>query len=175
MKLILCSVCLAHGAVAYGIYQSVSSGFFVSNTLRNGHFNGRKSSVAQIPSNKENIIEICNANYLNSQIQERKIKKQKGQKFSKYSKNAGLSRKDSEGKLGWRLIGDFGLKTDINTTITFTVDRFGIITNFSVTPFSNDVYQQLSNCLKKIKLVWEDQKAPPDKTTFVKQFICLQA
>lgn len=171
MKLILCSVFLAHGAVVYTVCAPVSGGLYQAPK--------QGGALTVILGNHE----ACDQGPLKCvKVQKEKdshktsdIKQKQRNRFS-VSGASGIAKDDggSSGITGWwQIDGDLSLKTERDITIHFTIDTRGNIQTVTVAPFTSDVYGKIFDQLKQIHFTWRGTISPPALTTFEKK-ICLR-
>ncbi len=179
MKLILCSVLLAHSAVVYTVCAPFSGGVCqLANQNRVNNLN-----VCVIP---EVRVAICPGPHASSHNKKEHpahsthlLNSSKRPKIPACALRTQPGRHKCESYVpsgvqnGWRMSSDLSIDTSNDITIHFTIDAHGQIKNVAVTPFTSSLYQTVCDQLKQIHFTWHGTSPPPLKTLFEKK-ICLR-
>lgn len=171
MKLILCSVLLAHGAVVYtvcapitgGLYQAKNQGCALNVILG-------KSSVCDRDSIQCAKVQKKKDSHKTGDIKHKQCNRSSVSGASRLAETDGGA---SGMTSGWQIDGDLSLKTERDITIHFTIDTRGNIQTVTVAPFTSAVYWKVFDQLRRIHFTWRGTTSPPALTTFEKK-ICLR-
>ncbi len=163
MKLILCSVFLAHGAVVYTVCAPLSGGVYQAPQ----HACELNVIVDKGTSDRGSIS--CNTTVNSrSHSKHRKNTITNGTSVARYA----LAKNDRAGQNGWQMSSDLSISTTRDIVIHFTVDAQGQVKNVTVTPFTSTAYQAICDQINQIRFTWRSSSAPPDSTRFEKK-ICV--
>ena len=171
MKLILCSVFLAHGAVVYTVCAPITGGLYL--TSKEDCSCTLNIILDKSEASDRGPIDCTEVKTKKKSQAINNIKCEQRNRSSIASCTLAEDDKSSRGRInGWQMNGDLSLKTDRNSTIYFTIDARGNIKNIAITPFTSVVYKEVCNQLKQIHFLWRGTSIPPAYTTFKKE-ICI--
>lgn len=166
MKLILCSVFLAHGAVVYTVCAPVSGG------------------GCRVPNNLDIcVISVASkgrkpGSHATSRPKKKSHQFDKSFQFSQATGGPGqtayaIFRDDTTAQNGWQMSNDLSISTTRDITIHFTIDAQGQVNNITIVPFTSTTYQAVCNQLNQIHFIWRGAYPPPISTLFEKK-ICVR-
>ena len=170
MKFILCSVCLAHGAVVYTVLTPFSVGLYQDTSQQNCelHVVLDKGNSEEIKK-KQQTITTTKDNPTKYSEFKRFQEKNRGSQSDDLSSSGNQFTGKASQQDGWQMEGDFSIYPPHDITIHFTVDAQSRISNVQITPFSSTLHSLVCEQLKHIKFIWRSPSPPPTNTTFEKK------